>query len=385
MTKPVWYLPLSEQLGTDLASGTPLDSAQPCRYEIAAILYLLQLPKLAERPRPPLEMERIFARLLEHPSDLLASTLAESYSQAAFAAGLLIAPATRIGLIDQNAVTLRQYVHPDGSWNFDFAKAYDRPSRVFKYGHSLPGGQIIRLSDPQHRLIETIRANPGDSIEAQAYAGSGKTFLLKELVGILQGSKCLFLADIESKLWPVKNQFSQQKIQAFTFFELASLILSRGNPMLKDKIKAAANRRFSDESVAERLNISSLGNLSGQQIVRSLRPAINKFCLSTDTCITANHLPTTLLASLLPVQQQLLVTLARYPETIEAAARQHAPHHVAHYLKELAQDFHAYYNAQTFLVPEAPVRNARLSLIAAVRQVLRNGLALLGVSAPERM
>lgn len=86
-----------------------------------------------------------------------------------------------------------------------------------------------------------------------------------------------------------------------------------------------------------------------------------------------------------PHEERLLVTLARYPETIEAAARQHAPHHVAHYLKELAQDFHAYYNAQTFLVPEAPVRNARLSLVAAVRQVLRNGLALLGVSAPERM
>lgn len=86
-----------------------------------------------------------------------------------------------------------------------------------------------------------------------------------------------------------------------------------------------------------------------------------------------------------PHEERLLVTLARYPETIEAAARQHAPHHIAHYLKELAQDFHAYYNAQTFLVPEAPVRNARLSLVAAVRQVLRNGLALLGVSAPERM
>ena len=86
-----------------------------------------------------------------------------------------------------------------------------------------------------------------------------------------------------------------------------------------------------------------------------------------------------------PHEEQLLITLARYPEMIEAAARQHAPHHIAHYLKELAQDFHAYYNAQTFLVPEAPVRNARLSLVAAVRQVLRNGLALLGVSAPERM
>jgi hypothetical protein len=309
MTQPVWYLPLSEEFATALAGGTPLDAEQPCRYEMAAILYLLQLPRLAERPRSALEMERIFAGLLGHPSELLASILAESYSQAAFAAGLQIAPELGIGLIDQHALTQRQYVHPDGAWNFDFAGDYERPSRVFQYDHSLPGGQLIRLSDPQHRLIETIRANPGDSIEAQAYAGSGKTFLLKEVVGILQG-KCLFLADVESKLWPVRNQFPQQKIRALTFFELASLILSRGNPPLRDKIRAAANRRFSAPSVAERLNISSLGNLSGEQIVRALRPALNKFCLSTDRSVTANHLPATLLASLSAGQQQLLVALA---------------------------------------------------------------------------
>lgn len=311
MTKPIWYIPLTEEFGTALAAGTPLDLEKLCRYEMAAILYLLQLPKLTERPKPPLEMERIFAQLLAHPSDRLASVLAESYSQAAFTAGLLIAPAVGIGLIDQKAVTLRQYVHPDGSWNFDFAEAYDRPSRVMKYDHSLRGGQIIRLSDPQHRLIETIRKNLGDSIDAQAYAGSGKTFLLKEVFSILPGRKCLFLADTESKLWPVKKQFSQ-KIQTLTFFELSSLILSHGNAVLEAKIKAAANRRLSDESIAERLNISSLGNLSGRQIVRVLRPAIDRFCLSPDKEVTAKHLATTLLASLSPAQQQLLVALANH-------------------------------------------------------------------------
>ena len=86
-----------------------------------------------------------------------------------------------------------------------------------------------------------------------------------------------------------------------------------------------------------------------------------------------------------PHETALLTALSRYPETIEAAARQCAPHHIAHYLRDLAQDFHAYYNAQTFLVPEAGLRNARLCLIAAARQVLRNGLGMLGVSAPERM
>ncbi|OBY88836.1 hypothetical protein A6723_000030 [Pseudomonas sp. AU11447] len=310
MMQPLWYLPLSEEFGKALVCGVPLDSEQPCRYEMAAIIYLLQLPKLMKRPESPLEMERIFARLLAHPSDLLASVLAKSYSRDAFAAGLLIAPTVGIGLIDQDAVTLRQYAHSDGSWNFDFARAYGRPSRATKHDHIRSDGKVIHLSDPQHRLIETIRANPDDSIETQAYAGSGKTFVLKEIGSILHDKKCLFLADVESKLWPVINQFSQQKIRALTFFKLAILMLSRGNRLLEEKIKAAANRRFSDESVAERLNISSLGNMSGQQIVRALRPAINKFCLSSDTDISARHLPLPLLASLSPAQQQLLVALA---------------------------------------------------------------------------
>jgi arginyl-tRNA synthetase len=70
---------------------------------------------------------------------------------------------------------------------------------------------------------------------------------------------------------------------------------------------------------------------------------------------------------------------------VAQAARELSPHLVAFYLRELAGEFHSYYNAERFLVPEAPLRVARLALAAAVRQVLANGLALLGVSAPEKM
>jgi arginyl-tRNA synthetase len=84
-------------------------------------------------------------------------------------------------------------------------------------------------------------------------------------------------------------------------------------------------------------------------------------------------------------EQALLAALARYPETIEAAAAAHEPHQLAHYLRELANAFHTYYNAHTFIVEDAALRNARLSLIAATRQVLANGLGILGVSAPEAM
>ena len=84
-------------------------------------------------------------------------------------------------------------------------------------------------------------------------------------------------------------------------------------------------------------------------------------------------------------EQELLRALGRYPEVIENAAERRSPQLLAHYLHELAALFHAWYNNSHFLVDDAEIRNARLNLIAATGQVLRNGLGLLGVSAPEEM
>jgi arginyl-tRNA synthetase len=81
----------------------------------------------------------------------------------------------------------------------------------------------------------------------------------------------------------------------------------------------------------------------------------------------------------------LCARLAEFPETIENAARDHAPHAIAFYLKDLAGDFHSYYNAERILLDDERLRHARLALCLAVRQTLRNGLAILGVSAPESM
>ncbi len=81
----------------------------------------------------------------------------------------------------------------------------------------------------------------------------------------------------------------------------------------------------------------------------------------------------------------LLRAVGRYPEVIESAARLRAPHLLAHYLGEVATDFHGYYNAHQFLVEDENLRNARLNLVEATRIVLVNGLGLLGISAPEEM
>ncbi|NNK37393.1 MAG: arginine--tRNA ligase [Xanthomonadales bacterium] len=84
-------------------------------------------------------------------------------------------------------------------------------------------------------------------------------------------------------------------------------------------------------------------------------------------------------------EMQMMRSISRFPEIIESSARLRAPHQLAHYLHALATDLHSYYNAHQFLVDDENLRNARLNLILATRIVLRSGLGLLGVSAPEEM
>ncbi len=86
-----------------------------------------------------------------------------------------------------------------------------------------------------------------------------------------------------------------------------------------------------------------------------------------------------------PHEQGLMLKISRYAQVLENAATSHEPHQLVHFLRELANEFHTYYNAHQFLVDDEILRDARLSLIVATRQVIFNGLKLLGVSAPESM
>ncbi len=86
-----------------------------------------------------------------------------------------------------------------------------------------------------------------------------------------------------------------------------------------------------------------------------------------------------------PQAQALMLLLAKYPEMLSAAATDFAPHDVTFYLRELAASYHSYYDAERILVDDEAVKHARLALVAATAQVLHNGLAVLGVSAPQKM
>ena len=84
-------------------------------------------------------------------------------------------------------------------------------------------------------------------------------------------------------------------------------------------------------------------------------------------------------------EQAVITALSKYRETIEQAALNRAPHALVHYLRDLANTLHTYYNAEKWIVEDAALRDARITLVLAVQQVVRNALGILGVSAPESM
>jgi arginyl-tRNA synthetase len=86
-----------------------------------------------------------------------------------------------------------------------------------------------------------------------------------------------------------------------------------------------------------------------------------------------------------PQELQLIKRLASFPEIVQQCALQRAPHTLVHYLRDLANDFHTYYSANQFIAPDVALRDARLTLALATQTVIRNGLGLLGVSAPDTM
>jgi arginyl-tRNA synthetase len=86
-----------------------------------------------------------------------------------------------------------------------------------------------------------------------------------------------------------------------------------------------------------------------------------------------------------PTEAALMLKLAAYPDMLSAAASDLAPHDVAFYLRDVASAFHSYYAAERFLIDDAALAAARMALLAATRQVLRNALGMLGVSAPDAM
>ena len=239
----------------------------------------------------------------------------------------------------------------------DIAYHYDKRERGFDY-------LINILGADHHGYVARLKAG----FEAMGYEGDDLEVELVQFVVLYRGGKKVAMSTRAGEFVTLRQLREEVGNDAARFF-----YVSRSNDQHLDFDLDVAKSQSSDNPVYYiQYAHARIASVFRQLAEKSLAWSKENGCKG--------------MAALTEAQESaLMTTLSRYPEVIELAANNRAPQHLVHYLRDLANDFHTYYNAHVFIVDDAGVRDARLALCAATKTVIANGLTILGVSAPDSM
>ena len=237
--------------------------------------------------------------------------------------------------------------------------AYHFGKRQRNYDHL-----IDLLGSDHHGYVARVRAG----LEAMGYAGDSLEVELVQFVTLYRGGEKMQMSTRSGEFVTLRQLREEVGNDAARFF-----YVMRSNDQHLDFDMELAKSRSNDNPVY----YIQYAHARVASVFRQLEEKSLQYDQSAGTENLAK------LAE--PHEKALMTTLSRFPEIIELAANNRAPQHLVHYLRDLANEFHTYYNAHTFIVDDAALRNARLTLISATRTVIASGLSILGVSAPDSM
>ena len=239
----------------------------------------------------------------------------------------------------------------------DIAYHYDKRQRGFDH-------LLDVLGADHHGYVARVRAG----LEAMGYAGDSLEVRLVQFVALYRGGEKLSMSTRSGEFVTLRELREEVGNDAARFF-----YVMRSNDQHLD---------FDLELAKSRTNENPVFYIQyAHARVASVFRQLAEKGLEWDAQAGVSGLP--LLTE--PHERTLMGTVSRYPEIVELAAANRAPQQLVHYLRDLANDFHTYYNAHPFIVDDGSLRDARLALVEAARQVIACGLGILGVSAPESM
>lgn len=254
----------------------------------------------------------------------------------------------------------RVVVRADGNKTYfasDIAYHFDKRQRGYDH-------LIDVLGADHHGYVARVRAG----LEAMGYAGDSLEVPFVQFVSLFEGGKKQSMGTRSGKFVTLRQLREDVGNDAARFF-----YVMRSNDQHLDFDLDLARERSNENPVY----YVQYAHARIHQVFEQL--AAKSLSYSEENGL--QHL-----GRLTEAQEKALMSsLSRYAEVIELAASNRAPQHLVHYLRELASDFHACYNAHTFIVDDAALRDARLTLIRAARTVLASGLGIIGVSAPDSM
>jgi arginyl-tRNA synthetase len=239
----------------------------------------------------------------------------------------------------------------------DIAYHFDKRERGFDY-------LIDILGADHHGYVTRVRAG----LEAMGYKGDDLEVELVQFVSLYRGGKKMQMSTRSGEFDTLRQLRTEVGNDAARFF-----YVMRSNDQHLDFDLDIAKSQTNDNPVY-------YIQYAHARIASVFRQLEEKSLL-----FNAENGRHSLPALVETQEKRLMTALGRYPEIIELAANNRAPQHLVHYLRDLANDFHSWYNAHQFIVDDDKTRDARLTLCVATRCVIANGLAILGVSAPEKM
>ncbi len=239
----------------------------------------------------------------------------------------------------------------------DIAYHYEKRERGFDH-------LIDILGADHHGYVPRVRAG----LEAMGYEGDSLEVELVQFVTLYRGGEKMQMSTRSGEFDTLRQLRAEVGNDAARFY-----YVSRSNDQHLDFDLDVAKSQSSDNPVY-------YIQYAHARVASVFRQLAEK-SLQWDEANGREQLP----ALAEPQEKALMTSLSRYPEVVELAANNRAPQHLVHFLRDLANDFHTYYNAHAFIVDDASLRNARLYLVAATQVVVANGLGILGVSAPEKM
>jgi arginyl-tRNA synthetase len=213
-----------------------------------------------------------------------------------------------------------------------------------------------------HGYVARVRG----ALVALGYPGTSFEVCLMQLVSLFRGGEKLAMGKREGNFVTLRDLRNEVGNDACRFFYL----LRSHDQALDFDLELAKSRSNDNPVFYIQYAHARVASVMKQLTSKSLSYDASVADL---TQLTSAH------------EQAVLTALSKYPEIVERAALDRAPHALVHFLRDLANTLHTYYNAEQFIVEDPALRNARLMLVLAVQQVIRNGLTLLGVSAPETM
>lgn len=237
--------------------------------------------------------------------------------------------------------------------------AYHYGKRQRGYDHL-----IDVLGSDHHGYVPRVRAG----LEAMGYAGDSIEVPLMQFVTLYRGGEKMQMSTRSGEFVTLRQLREEVGNDAARFF-----YVMRSNDQHLDFDLELAKSRSNDNPVY----YIQYANARIASVFRQLEEKSHKYDqqngIAAFVQLTESH------------EKALMSSLSRYPEIIELAANNRAPQHLVHYLRDLANELHSYYNAHQFIVDDDNLRNARLALIDATRLVIASGLGIIGVTAPDTM